>query len=55
VEEGLNGRTTVLEDPDEPNRSGKSFLLTCLETHHPIDLVILMLGTKQTTLRVNSE
>ena len=45
VEEGLNGRTTVWDDPLEPYRSGKELLVPCLLTHQPIDLVIVMLGT----------
>lgn len=45
VEEGLNGRTTVWDDPLEPFRSGKELFAPCLMTHEPIDLVIVMLGT----------
>jgi lysophospholipase L1-like esterase len=45
VEEGLNGRTTVWDDPLEPFRSGKELLVPCLMTHQPIDLMIVMLGT----------
>ena len=45
VEEGLNGRTTVWDDPLEPFRNGKELLLPCLLTHQPVDLVIVMLGT----------
>jgi lysophospholipase L1-like esterase len=45
VEEGLNGRTTVWDDPLEPSRSGKELLVPCLLTHQPIELVIVMLGT----------
>lgn len=46
IPEGLNGRTTVWPDPVEGEyKSGKSYLLPCLESHHPIDLVVLMLGT----------
>jgi lysophospholipase L1-like esterase len=45
VEEGLNGRTTVWDDPLEPFRSGKELLVPCLLTHQPIDLVVVMLGT----------
>ena len=44
-EEGLGGRTTVWDDPLSPNRNGYTYLLPCLETHQPIDLVVLMLGT----------
>jgi lysophospholipase L1-like esterase len=45
VEEGLNGRTTVWDDPVEEIMSGKAYLTPCLTSHMPIDLVILMLGT----------
>ena len=46
VEEGQNGRTTVHEDNmAEANRNGRTHLPVVLESHAPIDLVILMLGT----------
>ena len=45
IEEGLGGRTTVWDDPVEMHKNGKTYLLPCLESHRPIDLVILMLGT----------
>ncbi len=45
IEEGQNGRTTVLDDPIMPHRNGRAYLPACLESHKPIDLVILMLGT----------
>lgn len=45
IEEGLNGRTTVWEDPIEGHKSGKNYLKPCLESHKPLDLVIIMLGT----------
>jgi lysophospholipase L1-like esterase len=45
VEEGLNARTTVWEDPISPNRNGCAYLPPCLETHQPLDLVAFMLGT----------
>lgn len=45
IEEGLNGRTTVWDDPIEEHKNGKTYLKPCLETHKPLDLVILMLGT----------
>jgi lysophospholipase L1-like esterase len=46
IEEGLGGRTTLWDDPIEGvYRNGKTYLLPCLETHSPIDLVVLMLGT----------
>jgi lysophospholipase L1-like esterase len=45
IEEGLPGRTTVWSDPIEGYKSGKEYLIPCLETHAPLDLVIIMLGT----------
>jgi lysophospholipase L1-like esterase len=45
IEEGLGGRTTVWDDPIESYKSGRDYLIPCLETHRPLDLVILMLGT----------
>lgn len=44
IEEGLNGRTTNLDSPDPPDRNGKKYLLPCLYSHAPLDLVILFLG-----------
>lgn len=54
VEEGLGGRTTVFDDPFEPGRQGKRFLPLCLESHRPLDLVILMLGVNDLKLRFSA-
>lgn len=51
VEEGLNGRTTVWDDPIEGDKNGKRHLLPILNSHKPIDLVILMLGTNDLKVR----
>lgn len=45
IKEGLSGRTTVWEDPIEGYKSGKEYLIPCLESHKPLDLVVIMLGT----------
>lgn len=45
IEEGQNGRTTVHHDPFTPGRRGMDYLPACLESHKPIDLVIMMLGS----------
>jgi lysophospholipase L1-like esterase len=45
IEEGLNSRTTVLDDPTKPFKNGRDYLIPCLDSHAPLDLVILMLGT----------
>lgn len=46
IEEGQNGRTTVHDDPTAwACRNGRVYLPACLESHKPLDLVVLMLGT----------
>ena len=45
IEEGLGGRTTVIEDTLEPDKNGRRHLPVALRSHRPLDLVILMLGT----------
>jgi len=53
IEEGLNGRTTIWDDPVEGEKNGKKYLVPCLESHKPLDLVIIMLGTNDLKLRFN--
>ncbi|MDO5381981.1 MAG: SGNH/GDSL hydrolase family protein [Eubacteriales bacterium] len=45
IEEGLVGRTTVFDDPLRKGRNGAELLPVILETHRPLDAVIVMLGT----------
>lgn len=45
IEEGQNGRTTVHDDPFAPVRNAKAVLPALLESHKPLDLVAMMLGT----------
>lgn len=52
IEEGLNGRTTVFDDPVEGGyKSGAAYLPVCLMSHNPLDAVILMLGSNDTKQR----
>ncbi|MGI6777816.1 MAG: SGNH/GDSL hydrolase family protein [Acetivibrionales bacterium] len=51
IEEGLGGRTTVWDDPIEEYKNGKKYLLPCLESHKPIDMIVIMLGTNDLKLR----
>ena len=54
IEEGLGGRTTVWDDPFEgAHKNGRTYLLPCLESHEPLDLVVLMLGTNDLKSRFN--
>jgi lysophospholipase L1-like esterase len=46
IEEGLPGRTTLHDDPIEGiYKNGLWYLRACLESHRPIDIMTLMLGT----------
>jgi lysophospholipase L1-like esterase len=53
IEEGMNGRTTLWDDPVRAHRKGLDYLDPCLESHRPLDLVILMLGTNDMKRRFN--
>jgi len=44
IEDCLNGRRTVWEDPFKPGRNGLTGLAQRIEIHSPLALVLLMLG-----------
>lgn len=45
IEDCLNGRRTVWEDPFKPGRNGLVGLAQRIEVNSPLELVVLMLGT----------
>ena len=45
VAEGLNGRTATFERADSEGRNGLPYLLPCLLSHRPVDVVVIFLGT----------
>ena len=53
IPEGLNGRTTVFDDPVTGNKAGLKHLDIILTSHYPIDLLIIMLGTNDLKDRFN--
>jgi lysophospholipase L1-like esterase len=60
VEEALPGRTTDLEDVEEPVQGGISYsglhhLPTALASHQPLDLIVIMLGTNDAKARFKGE
>ncbi|TLU74125.1 SGNH/GDSL hydrolase family protein [Lichenicoccus roseus] len=56
IEEGLPGRTTVHDDAVEGrHRNGLRTLRACLESHLPLDLVAIMLGTNDLKARFSVE
>ena len=56
IEEGLNGRTTFINEEGEDARSfrsGSDVFSMILESHRPLDLVTIMLGTNDLKLEFN--
>lgn len=51
IEEGLSGRTTCFQDPINEGLSGLDYIVPCLMSHEPVDLLIIMLGTNDTKAR----
>ena len=51
IEEGLSGRTTVVDDNLNEGLSGLDLLTPVMMSHEPLDLVIIMLGTNDTKER----
>ncbi len=52
IAEGLNGRTTCLDDPIEGrHKNGEAFLPVAIETHMPLDAIVIKLGTNDLKAR----
>lgn len=45
IVEALNGRTTAFDDPFYSYRNGRFAFSMLLDSHHPIDLLVIMLGS----------
>lgn len=55
IEEGLSGRTCVYDDPDMDSVNLLPVLHALLNSHEPLDLVILMLGTNDSKVKFNTD
>jgi lysophospholipase L1-like esterase len=53
IEEGLSSRTTDIDYAKKPGRNGRTYLEPCLDSHAPINTVILMLGTNDFKIEFN--
>jgi len=54
IPEGLGGRTTVFDDfSAAADRNGARVLPTLLDTHKPLDLVVIFLGTNDLKIYLN--
>lgn len=45
IAEGLCGRMTIWQERRDRFTNGKNYLIPCLQSHKPLDLVIILLGT----------
>jgi lysophospholipase L1-like esterase len=58
IEEGLPGRTTSFDDPEEgEDRNALRYWQACLQSHRPVDAIVIMLGTNdlKTKFKATSE
>lgn len=57
IEEGCPGRTTVFEEESHPYRRGIDYITPCINSHKPLDYVVVMLGTNdcKTVFRATGE
>ena len=45
IEEGQTSRTINCDDPAEGEKNGMKYIIPCMESHAPFDLLIIMLGS----------
>ncbi len=45
IEEGQNGRTIATDDPTKGWKNGLNYVIPCVESHKPLDIMIIMLGS----------
>ncbi len=57
IEEGLRSRLTDFDDDDPqfPGRNGLAYLRPCLESHNPLDIIILWIGTNNFKTRFKQD
>lgn len=53
IEEGQNGRTIATDDPAEGEKNGIRYIVPCLESQSPLDVMVLMLGTNDLKRKFN--
>ncbi len=52
IEEGLPGRTSSFDDPQEgEDRNALRYWQACLQSHRPVDAIVIMLGTNDLKAR----
>ncbi len=51
IEEGQNSRTIATDDPSEGEKNGRRHIIPCVESHKPLDILIIWLGTNDMKTR----
>ena len=51
IEEGQNGRTIATDDFAEGEKNGIKYVIPCVESHKPLDLMIIMLGANDLKMK----
>jgi lysophospholipase L1-like esterase len=51
IAEGLNGRTASMDSPTAEGRNGLTYLVPCLQSHMPVDILVIYLGTNDVSDR----
>jgi lysophospholipase L1-like esterase len=51
ISEGLRGRTATMDSPVSEGRNGLPYLVPCLHSHAPVDLLLIFLGTNDVGAR----
>jgi lysophospholipase L1-like esterase len=51
IAEGLNGRTASMDSPTADGRNGLTYLVPCLQSHMPVDVLVIYLGTNDVSDR----
>lgn len=53
IEEGYNGRTILVEDFLNPDKSSKNYIAPCVLSHQPLDLIAICLGANDLKKKFN--
>lgn len=53
IPEGLNGRTTAYDRPDNVWKNGFPYLAPCIASNKPVDYIVFMLGTNDCNADLN--
>jgi lysophospholipase L1-like esterase len=53
ISEGLSGRNAIWDNPYDEYLNGRPYLIPCLRSHAPVDVVAIMLGTNDVLMALD--